>query len=370
MPRVGIPLKKITTGELYQEIEKLKKLFKYHLHQKGETQEVTAADIINQGALATVDAVNNSQILNDAVDELKLADAAVTAAKIAVNAVIEAKITDGAVTANKVATNAITAVKIEAGAVITEKLAANAVTAAKVTTGELITLSAQIKDAIINNAKISDLSADKINAGTLTGITINVNGDALRVRDTSANQVGYLYGYNSSIFRVLAASTSAGGGSVTLELDASSGYIKSRSIYFHPYNDNESYLGGSTTAAGGSLGSDKTWKYIGGQVIDAKDKFKINDIDVIDQSGNTVYIKSGGGGLVLQDGSTTIATFSDSGGIDLAAGKEIDGQYAHLDCVVFANNSPLAENGSIYYNSTDYHFYGRCNGAWRQLDNV
>jgi len=239
----------------------------------------------------------------------------------------------------------------------------------KIITGLLTANNIQTGTLNASLVTVSNINASNINTGTLTGITINVNGDALRVRDTSGNQVGYMYGISSSIFRVFGATTSAGGGSVTLELDASSGYIKSRALNFHPYNDNESYLGGSTTSSGGSLGSDKTWKYVGAQVVDAKDLYKLNDITVLDQSGTTIYVKSGGGGLVIQDGSTTIATFSSAGGIDLASGKEIDGQYAHLDCVVFANNSPLTENGAIYYNSSDHHFYGRCNGSWRQLDN-
>ena len=63
----------------------------------------------------------------------------------------------------------------------------------------------------------------------------------------------------------------------------------------------------------------------------------------------------------------TIATFSSSGGLDIAAGKDLDSQYAHLDCVVFGNNAPLTENGTIYFNGT--HFYGRISDGWVQLDN-
>lgn len=46
------------------------------------------------------------------------------------------------------------------------------ITSDLVTTGELITLAAQIKDATIGNAKITDLSAAKINAGTLDAARI------------------------------------------------------------------------------------------------------------------------------------------------------------------------------------------------------
>ncbi|WP_353640747.1 phage tail protein [Mesorhizobium sp. WSM2239] len=54
-----------------------------------------------------------------------------------------------------------------------------AITAEKVTTGELITLSAQIKDAIIKNAHISDLSAEKLIAGSALANTITVDGRSI-----------------------------------------------------------------------------------------------------------------------------------------------------------------------------------------------
>lgn len=80
----------------------------------------------------------------------------------------------------------ITSTQIDDNAITTPKLAANSVTAGKLTTGELITLSAQIKDAIINNAKILDLSAAKLQAGTALASTITVSGTQLGTIDTRA----------------------------------------------------------------------------------------------------------------------------------------------------------------------------------------
>jgi len=54
------------------------------------------------------------------------------------------------------------------GSVTESKIADGAVTALKLYAGEIITYSAQIKDAIITNAKIYEMVADKIRAGTLT----------------------------------------------------------------------------------------------------------------------------------------------------------------------------------------------------------
>ncbi|RWO06292.1 MAG: hypothetical protein EOS07_21875 [Mesorhizobium sp.] len=67
-----------------------------------------------------------------------------------------------------------------------ELIVDGAITSAKLTTGELITLSAQIKDAIITSAKIVDLSAAKLQAGTALAGTITVSGTALSTVTTNA----------------------------------------------------------------------------------------------------------------------------------------------------------------------------------------
>ncbi len=55
------------------------------------------------------------------------------------------------------------------------------ISARKIYAGEVITLSAQIKDAIITSAKILSLAADKIDVGTLTGLTIQTAASGSRV---------------------------------------------------------------------------------------------------------------------------------------------------------------------------------------------
>ena len=49
MPRTGIPLKKITIENLYQEIENLKKDFKYHTHQQGNSQLIDNITLTTKG---------------------------------------------------------------------------------------------------------------------------------------------------------------------------------------------------------------------------------------------------------------------------------------------------------------------------------
>ena len=82
-------------------------------------------------------------------------------------------------------TGAITETKISDDSISTPKIKSGAITSAKVTTGELITLSAQIRDAIINDAHIDYLSANKITVGELEGITLT--GNLLRT-DKSGNE--------------------------------------------------------------------------------------------------------------------------------------------------------------------------------------
>ena len=61
------------------------------------------------------------------------------------------------------------------------------VRANKLSTDELITLSAQIKNAIITDAKIASLSAAKLVAGTALTSSLTVNGTALSTIETQAN---------------------------------------------------------------------------------------------------------------------------------------------------------------------------------------
>lgn len=94
----------------------------------------------------------------------------------------------GTVTASglTVGDGAITTAKLANGAVTTVKIADANVTTAKIADANITT--AKIGDAQITNAKINDLSADKINAGTLTGRTVESNADSYRVILDASNR--------------------------------------------------------------------------------------------------------------------------------------------------------------------------------------
>lgn len=209
-------------------------------------------------------------------------------------------------------------------------------------------ISGQPSDASITNpsyitsTKITatTIESPTISAGTIIGATIKTNdvtypyatmnssgitihGQTLTFNDTSGNLYGYVYGSGS--FNITASSGR------NLVLAAGSYlYFNPTGNFVLPSNDNDLYLGGSTTSSGGSLGSDYTWKYVGAQIVDAKDLYKLNDITVIDQSGSTIYIKGGSGGLILQKESTTVLNVTSSLQVEITQGSSGNTNYRPL----------------------------------------
>lgn len=110
-------------------------------------------------------AVTNAKIAVDAIQGDVIAAGAITETKIGADAVTNAKLANDAVTADIVAASAITATKITDGAIETAKLAANAVTAAKVAAGTITS----------NEIAANTIQAGDIAAGTITGTEIAGN---------------------------------------------------------------------------------------------------------------------------------------------------------------------------------------------------
>jgi hypothetical protein len=144
-----------------------------------------------------------------------------------------------------------------------------------------------------------------------------------------------------------------------MEIDASSTYVRMRAIHFLPYNDNEEYLGGSTTVSGGELAFDKTWKYIGGQIIDAKDVYKINNITCIDQSSNDVYFV-GNNAVHIQGAVGTDDIKTTSSRIDLYHDVYVAGSVNLTGNLVLSNYASITVDDSggtartltVKYNAT------------------
>lgn len=191
------------------------------------------------GDLATLDTVDTAQIVNGAVEKVKMALLSVDADILAASAVTENKLYTGAVTVNKLASNAVTSVKILAGAVIAGKIAANAVTANEINVSLLSAISANI---------------GTVTAGTVTGVLIQTSassntgvkmssalggiviyGQTLELRDTSNVLYGHIGG-SGGYFNIKTESNR----NILLDADAGTIHFGSEAA---PLNDLGSNLG-------------------------------------------------------------------------------------------------------------------------------
>ena len=161
------------------------------------------ADNIVAGAITTdklaAKSITADQIAAGAVTTDKLAAKSVTADKIDAGAITTDKLAANAITAGKIDAGAITSDKIKAGAVTADKIAAKSITAAQIAAGTITADSgilgvavigtAQIADQSITSAKIVELNADLINAGTLSVerlLIVGEDGIIHRINATSA----------------------------------------------------------------------------------------------------------------------------------------------------------------------------------------
>ena len=137
--------------------------------------EALSARVVDTTKLG-LNAVNSQNIAVNSIVTAHLTAGAVTSDIIAANAIIAGHISANAVTTTALSSGVVTSDKIVANAITSVKIAANSIIAQHLTTGAVvITETAQIQDAIITNAKIGDLSANKITAGTINAMNITVN---------------------------------------------------------------------------------------------------------------------------------------------------------------------------------------------------
>ena len=123
------------------------------------------SDISANVASATPSQVVDTDIIDAAITEAKIALNAVTALKIAANAVTEVKIDNNAITAAKIAANAVTETKIASDSITSPKILAGSITSAKIDTGAITA------DKVAANA----IEADKIAANAVTSQKIIAN---------------------------------------------------------------------------------------------------------------------------------------------------------------------------------------------------
>lgn len=150
---------------------------------------VTASEIA-AGAVTTAKlaagAVTANEIAAASITASQIAAATITSANIAAGTIAAGNIAAGTITASQIAAGTITSANIAAGTIAASNIAAgtitgnllqaNTITSTQLATSNLITASAQIADGVITNAKIFNLSADKIDAGTINTNRLNLNG--------------------------------------------------------------------------------------------------------------------------------------------------------------------------------------------------
>ncbi len=129
--------------------------------------------------------VSADQIINNAVTEIKIAAEAITSAKVGAGAITTTKISDTAITTDKIAANAIVADKIAANTITGNKIAAetigagqiaaNAITAVKIEAGAVVAGKIASDAVTTNNLVAGSITGLKIAAGTITSDNIATN---------------------------------------------------------------------------------------------------------------------------------------------------------------------------------------------------
>lgn len=151
----------------------------------GAALAAATAAIDGLGALAYEDLVN----------ELLIADAAITNAKIAINAIQGDVIAAGAIVATKISDGAIETAKLAAGAVVASKIAAGTITANEIAASTITASKMNVSTLSAITANLGTVNAGNINGLTITGGTIRTASSGTRIQlDDSTNEISIYSG--------------------------------------------------------------------------------------------------------------------------------------------------------------------------------
>jgi hypothetical protein len=138
------------------------------------TQAKLAAAIVDATKLAD-DAVTAAKIAAGAVGNTELAALAVDGPKIAAGAITAAKIAAGTITANEIAAATITGAKIAAATIAAGNIVADTITAAKIAAGTITTAEIAADTIVAGNIAAGAIGASEIAAGAVVAGKIAAN---------------------------------------------------------------------------------------------------------------------------------------------------------------------------------------------------
>jgi hypothetical protein len=226
--------------------------------------------------------------------------------------------------------------------------------------GEVITLTAQIRDAIIDNAKILNLHGDKITAGSIT--VSKLSGDAIPPKtyfqdaepDSGMNEGDYwvdtdddneLYIYEGAEWVKVSATGSGGTGVTTFVQDEPPTATSIGDLWLDSNDSNKLYRASATGTENWVLVRDAaattvdTWRHSsdttkidGGDIYTGSvtaDKITVNQLDAVSANTGTLdvdeQIRVGSGDNVVVDGpSESFRVYSNTIAIETAINDKMD----------------------------------------------
>lgn len=161
-------------------------------------------------------------IADKSIATAKLADLAVTAAKLAANAVETAKIKDAAVTAAKIASNAVESAKIKDAAVTNAKIAAGVLTFDRLAAAAIATQqqaeAGTANDVLMTPLRVAQLLAEQMPPAVPTGMILPFLGTSVPEGFLLCNGSNVSRTTYANLFSVIGTRCGAGDGSTTFTL--------------------------------------------------------------------------------------------------------------------------------------------------------
>ena len=296
-------------------------------------------------SLIAAGAVGISQILDNAVTDLKIAASAVTEAKIAANAVTAPAIAASAVTAGKIAAGAVVAGTIAANAVTSAEILAGSITTAKIAAGA-VTANEVVANAIVagkiaaNAVSATEIAAGAIIAGKIAANAVaaaNIQANAISSDKLDANFINVGGGGGKpGQFRIFNAFGSQIG-FIGVETGFSGGWCQEFRV-------------GGTSASNAKLVADSSGNL---SIVDAAFSLTLSavvtEINNIGVAGYTVglRVKNQFSSTAFHVAPNRIFAYGSSGGLMVDIGSYLG--FGHIDLRDDAGNTRIALTGGASF---------------------